>query len=78
MNELYAVSATLGVGASLIFFLLCGFRVRRDVLFLFFMLQVAIYVYVSPLASLIIESDQYTSEYLRLWAAASRGGSIAA
>lgn len=71
MNELYAVSATLGVGASLIFFLLCGFRVRRDALFLFFMLQVAIYVYVSPLASLIIESDQYTSEYLRLWAAAS-------
>jgi hypothetical protein len=71
MNDFYAVCAMLGMGVSLLFFLGSGFRVRRDGLFLFFALQVLIYVYVSPLASLIVENDWNTPEYLRLWAGAA-------
>jgi hypothetical protein len=71
MNEFYAVCAILGVGVSLLFFLICRFQLRRDALFLFFALQVFIYIYVSPLASLVVESDQYVGDYVRLWVSAS-------
>jgi hypothetical protein len=71
MNDFYAVCAIFGVSLSIFFVMACGFSFRRDALFLFFLLQVAIYVYLSPLASLLVESDQYAEDYLRLWTGAS-------
>ncbi|CAJ0713067.1 hypothetical protein LMG6871_00638 [Ralstonia edaphis] len=67
MHDLPLMAVICGLGIAALYVMATDFRLRRDALFLFFLLQIVVYVYAAPLASLVIEDNWNAPHYFRLW-----------